>query len=167
MDIDAVTSWEWRISHGNQGNWAAKPSRLSWITAFVYSSQFCDYLVGGPDDLPQLVWQPLSQQQWGLCCVASRPGRSEGAAFPPQHPAKGTVCPSLSLTQLLLTGIGERVTVTHLSNYTKTQHRVRWATSAPVARKKQPGKGTLQLNKLLYPEMNWEPERGCTERPWP
>lgn len=85
----------------------------------------------------------------------------------PPAPCKGHgLHVSLSLTQLLLTGAGERVTVTRLSNYTTNKHRVHWATFAPVARKRQPGKGTLQLNSLLYPEMNWEPERGGTERPW-
>lgn len=62
----------------------------------------------------------------------------------PTAPCKGHgLHINLSLTHLLLTRTGERVTVTCLSNYTKDTHRIRWATFVAVVRKKQPGKGTL------------------------
>lgn len=102
--------------------------------------------------------------------MASHPHRSEGGScFLPTAPCKGhDLHGSLSLTHLLLTRTGERVTVTRLPNYTKntTHSSLRNLCTCGQKKTHQPGRGTLQLNSLLNPEMNGEPERGCTDRPW-
>lgn len=149
----------------------AKPSRLSWITAFLHSSQFCDYF--------------SMRTRWSAsACVRATVTAAVGAVLyglsPPQEWGRELLSPHSTLQRARSPwqpepdsppanqdwGEGHGDTSTQLHKKYNTQFTAQPLYLWTKKKHHQPGRGTLQLNSLLNPEMNGEPERGCTDRPW-
>lgn len=128
--------WVRRISHENQDAWAAKPFRLSWTTAFVFSLQLYEYFNrktrwSASARVRASVTEAVGAVLHGLSLL-----QGWGSCFLPTPPCKGHgLHVSLSLTHLLHIGTGERVTKSRWHVYPvtqKTQYRRHWATFVPV-----------------------------------